>query len=145
MTNEASPLRSRYSNTQLFPPQPPPPSFCLPASLHPCLTASLFDMAIDIQISPTDSINGCAYKLTYRFHPNLFLTLEPSIERAREYVCVREHKGESWCTCVCWCVCHSMRTCALVLHVCVSVCVGGRRGERERESVRVCVFACVRL
>ena len=61
----------------------------------------------------------------------------PSVERAREYVCVREREGESWSTCACWCVCGSMRMCssALFLHgyACVSVCV----------CVCTCVCLCV--
>ena len=68
----------------------------------------------------------------------------PSVERAREYVCVREREGESWSTCACWCVQVYATVCACA-HLPSFFCTGMR--VCLRVSVCVCVLAgaCVVL
>ena len=88
--------------------------------------------------------------------PRCLITLWPSVQRAREYVCVREREGEAWSPCVYWCVCDSTRMCAaLSLHkslslcVCVCLCVMTGACLLLRDCMRLlysmCVCMCLRI
>ena len=104
-------------------PLPPFP----PASLTPCLP--LFPPFRVVLLCEQSCV---VYVL--RGGARCLSTVWPSVERAREHLCVCQREGEAWSTCICWCVCDSMRMCAaLSLHGSVCVCV----------RLCVSVFVCV--